>query len=116
LEMQGTAFNGEIAGYSLAWTPGLKLNDERRLQLGGGYSGSAWKVETAFVPLQGSGGGSDYLPGALVHERMKVLLEHPTAALVINNSKAIANALSVYGSGSLTPHFDPMLASLHRQS
>jgi len=113
LEMQGgTAFSGEIAGYSLAWTAGLKLNDEGALQLGGSaYSGSSWKVETAFVPLKNAGEGSDHLPAALVHEKLKVLLENPRSARVIHNSKAIANALSLVGQSPLTLHFDPMLAS-----
>jgi DNA polymerase-1 len=113
LEIQGgSAFNGEIGGYSLAWTQGLKLNEDGVLQMGGSaYSGSSWKVETAFIPLKNAGDGSDYLPAALVHEKMKVLLENPTSARIIHNSKTVANALSLVGHSPLSLHFDPMLAS-----
>jgi DNA polymerase-1 len=113
LEIQGgSPFNGEIGGYSLAWTQGLKLNEDGVLQMGGSaYSGSSWKVETAFIPVKNAGDASDYLPAELVHEKMKVLLENPTAARVIHNSKTIANALSLVGYGPLSLHFDPMLAS-----
>ena len=113
LEMHGaTALSGEIAGYSLAWTAGLKLNEDGALQLGGGaYPSSSWKVDTAFVPLRTAGGSAEHLPAELVHGKMKALLEQPTSARVIYNSKAVANALSLCGHGPVSPHFDPMLAS-----
>lgn len=112
LETQsGTAFDGDIVGYALAWAPGLQLTEDKRVQFAPDYDRNTWKVETAYVPMQFSNGGAEYLPAELVHAKLKPLLENPSTAIITHNAKATLNALSLVSSTKLVPSFDPMLAS-----
>ncbi|HEY9712189.1 MAG TPA: DNA polymerase, partial [Chroococcales cyanobacterium] len=106
----GTAFDGEVVGYAIAWSSGMRLNEEKQLELTADYNSDSWQVHTAYIPL-GTVGTTSHLPAELVHEKLRTIIENPNAAMIVHNSKASMNALSVVKGGALNTTFDPMLMS-----
>lgn len=110
LETDGiNSLDTNLVGWALAWGPGYKLTEDRRIEL---VPEKSKEIKTAYIPVMHQIITTiKQLEGEYVIEQLKPLLENEKIGKVAQNGKFEKNVLSLYDIKLDPIVFDPMLAS-----